>query len=140
MATRALITYYNQETKKYQTIYQHWDGNPEYLGRTLINHYHDENKIKEAISLGHASAINEKLEPVPEYLANKSFRELTEEENKEKYRYSVFYMRDMGEKNQNAIETTSFSEARQINMGAEFHYLWKNGVWEAFQGDRKIYM
>lgn len=132
MATRALITYYNQETKKYQTIYQHWDGYPEGLGKTLVNHYQDENKIKEMISLGHASSINEKLEPVPAHLVDKKTADLTEAERAEKYSYSTFYMRDMGETYQNAFETATFCRAQQINMGTEFHYLWKDGKWEAF--------
>ncbi len=55
MATRARI---GLELKdgSYISSYQHWDGYPGGLGYTLIDHWHNYDKVEEAISLGDASS------------------------------------------------------------------------------------
>jgi hypothetical protein len=61
MSTRGYIAI--KENDKYKTIYHHWDSYPEYLGKLLLKHYSDINKVKEAISKGDASLWKRNINP-----------------------------------------------------------------------------
>ena len=43
MATRAIIAYLSED-KELTTTYNHYDGYPDGLGKTLLNHYDDGSK------------------------------------------------------------------------------------------------
>lgn len=135
MATRALITYFDKEENKYHTIYQHWDGYPEELGEKLVKFYSDESKIRDMIALGHASCIQEKLDPVPEELREIPISSMTDEQMAVWYSHSQFYERDRGEEDQRAIKSHSFVQAQQIDRGQEYHYLYRDGKWQVFDSN-----
>jgi hypothetical protein len=65
MATRSSITAKNSlgETK---TIYCHFDGYYEGVGRMLVENYTDPEKIAKLIDLGSISILEAKVEPDPE--------------------------------------------------------------------------
>lgn len=62
MSTRsAIIT----KTKDgYQGVYCHSDGYLEGVGYTLRDHYSDDKKVKELISLGHLSVLGDRALPI----------------------------------------------------------------------------
>ena len=62
MSTRSLIC---KETpdNKYLGIYCHFDGYPEYVGKTLIKYYADSDKVEKLLALGDLSSLGERLAP-----------------------------------------------------------------------------
>ena len=61
MATRGYIAI--KENDKFKAIYHHWDSYPEHLGKLLLEHYSNVNKIKDAISHGDASLWAKNISP-----------------------------------------------------------------------------
>lgn len=61
MSTRCLIgiEYPNNE---YKYVYNHWDGYPEGVGVTLINHYNSNEKIQELLNRGDISSLGNSIE------------------------------------------------------------------------------
>jgi hypothetical protein len=61
MATRSLIgKYTNNNTWKY--IYCHWDGNPEYNGKVLIENYTTEEDVNKLLELGDLVSLGKFIE------------------------------------------------------------------------------
>ena len=58
MATRALIGYLD-DNKSFTTTYNHYDGNPEYLGKKLKEFYNSDLKAKEIANVGYISSVEE---------------------------------------------------------------------------------
>ena len=58
MATRALIGYLD-DSKVLTTTYNHYDGNPEYLGKKLKEFYNTDDLAKEIANTGYISSIEE---------------------------------------------------------------------------------
>lgn len=84
MGTRSLIS---METNgELKAIYCHYDGYKEGVGQTLFEHYQDEQKVRELVSLGDMSVLEKSIE-CPE---GHSFGTQIDG-------YSVFYGRDRGE-------------------------------------------
>ena len=66
MATRSNIGMeIKSENGQYQVVavYCHWDGYPEGLGKTLVDHYLDREKVKELIALGSLSYVEKEVKP-----------------------------------------------------------------------------
>lgn len=61
MSTRAYVVL-EVEKGKYEYIYSHSDGYPEYLGMVLQEHYSIYEKVRELINQGGASFIDETIE------------------------------------------------------------------------------
>ena len=61
MATRSFIAI--KENGSYRAVYQHFDSYPSCLGKLLLEHYSDADKVREAISLGDASYWDENIHP-----------------------------------------------------------------------------
>ena len=61
MATRGYIAI--KENDEPRAIYHHWDSYPSYLGKLLLEHYSNIDKIKEAISYGDASFWDKNISP-----------------------------------------------------------------------------
>jgi len=58
MATRALIGYLD-DSRSFTTTYNHYDGNPEYLGKKLKEFYNSDSKAKEIANVGYISSVEE---------------------------------------------------------------------------------
>ena len=58
MATRALIGYLD-DSRKLTTTYNHYDGNPEYLGKILKQHYNEDALAEKVANTGYISSISD---------------------------------------------------------------------------------
>jgi hypothetical protein len=105
MATRSRIAIENQDGTV-DSIYCHWDGYLEGVGKTLFNHY-DREKLEKLLELGDLSSLEETLE------------------------YTIAYHRDRGED----LHFKTFKDIEDLftngfNSTEEFIYcLNKDGVW-----------
>lgn len=67
MSTNSQIGIENADGK-IRSVYVHWDGHPRYLGKMLVEHYHDRERAEQLIELGSLSSVHERLAPkVDEY-------------------------------------------------------------------------
>lgn len=66
MATRSLIGM-NQGNGIIKTIYCHWDGYPEGVGATLVEHYNTPVKVNGLLELGDISSLGDTLEDTQAY-------------------------------------------------------------------------
>ena len=64
MSTHCAIFYQNEEGK-YQGVHVWFDGYIEYMGNLLLQHYNDEEKVKQIIELGHIYSLQESLNQCP---------------------------------------------------------------------------
>ena len=117
MATRSNIAIVNQD-KSISSIYCHWDGYPEYVGKMLLNHYNNVGIINELLDLGNLSQLCGKLYSTDIHTFDKP------EEG-----VCVAYGRERGEKNQEAIvfEDLGEFEDSASNSWADYQYLFDNG-------------
>ena len=94
------------------SVYHHWDGYPQWLGKTLREHYNTTEKVSELIDGGDMSlCLSEKDEPAPKYYSqhgedcpprvNTLKEYMTDKESGEEYhylwsqKYSSWVCRDM---------------------------------------------
>ena len=59
MATRALIGYLNDDGSTFVCTYNHYDGYPDGLGKTLKDHYNSDDKAEDVASTGYISYIDD---------------------------------------------------------------------------------
>ena len=90
MATRSFIGK-KLDDGKVRFIYCHWDGNPEYNGKILLEHY-NLNNIDKLLDLGDLSALGERINPIS---SEHSF-------SNPEWDTCIFYGRDRGESNVSA--------------------------------------
>jgi hypothetical protein len=109
MSTRALVGILNENMVTY--IYNHFDGYPECLGKTLVENYRTREIVEELLSFGDASYIEES--------ANKS----------------EFYMRDKGETDCEA-RVVGAQEYIEKEWFCDFKYLF-NGEWLVMEENDK---
>ena len=74
--------------KKVRFIYCHYDGYPEGVGRTLVNHYYSPFKVEQLIALGDLSALGEEIGEKHDFMSHVS----------EHPKWCLAYMRDRGER------------------------------------------
>lgn len=84
MSTNAGIHYV--KGNRLYSIYNHYDGYLDYVGKILHTHYRDEKKVQQLISLGDISILGERVEPIGEHSFEKAEKGTT-----------VAYHRDRGE-------------------------------------------
>ena len=58
MATRALIGYLDED-RNFTCTYNHYDGYPEGLGKSLLNHYDTNEKAKQIANTGYISSVDD---------------------------------------------------------------------------------
>lgn len=125
MSTRSYIL---KEIKKdeYVGAYCHWDGYPEGVGATLVEHYQDADKVAKLISLGSMSCLEKNIEPEEgeEHSFDHPAKNVT-----------VYYGRDRGETG-DAIKPKKFKNMNSAigyakGCWCEFVYLFtQEGVWK----------
>jgi hypothetical protein len=134
MGTRSLITIKTEENV-HKTIYCHWDGYVEGVGMTLIDHYNEQSKIEELISLGDISSLRENISPSSSTFNVKRNWETGEETPTSKEHsfesphenVTVFYGRDRGETNIEARVNKKYP--KHIDCGQDYEYLFRDGKW-----------
>jgi len=115
MATRSSITV--RTTKGYKTIYCHWDGYLEGVGKTLYTHFKKKAKIRQLIKSGDVSSLGEFIE-LP---SNHTFDDRV-------VGYTTFYGRDRGDKDSKAVEYSSLVEVMLENE-QEYNYFYNGYEW-----------
>ena len=103
------------------TSYHHWDGYPAGLGFNLVSHWDDAETLLQAIRLGDASNWGKRIAPKGEH----SF-------NAPEDGVNVYYGRDRGESNVDAVPFADFAdfEANWNMAGEEYAYcLRRDGTW-----------
>lgn len=118
MATRSNIAIVNED-KSISSIYCHWDGYPENVGRILLNHYTTSDIINELMDLGDLSQLCEKL-----YSDNNSHTF-----DKPQKGVCVAYGRDRGETGTNSRTFEDLGEFEHFGSGVDYQYLFEDGKW-----------
>ena len=124
MGTRARIARDNGDGTV-TSIYSHWDGYPDYLGKMLIEHYTEPAKIDALIALGDVSQVRAEV-AAPEGVAH-TF-------DKPQPNVTIAYGRDRDEKNvdcrTHAINDGDWEECNYLYTGGIWHYRgWGAKVW-----------
>jgi hypothetical protein len=117
MSTNSTIAIKN-ENGSFTSVYCHWDGYPEYVGRILALHFNTPEKIRELLALGTIS----QLAPDISCPDGHSF------ENPVKG-HAVFYGRDRGEPNIQAKTYGTYIDLLKRD-GREYNYFYMDGQWE----------
>lgn len=117
MATRSGIGALNPDGTV-ESVYCHWDGGPEWVGRVLATNYTAPAKVRALLAHGNISSIG------PEIGERHPFNEPNET-------VCTFYGRDRGDARQAARhhETPDAFYAWAKGSGAEFVYLYTPGGW-----------
>lgn len=127
MATRSRIGLMLEDgTIKHS--YCHFDGYPTGVGHTLVEHYSDIDQIKELLSFGDMSFLTPKVNPEGEHSFNKPEDGVT-----------VFYSRDRGESDVDAV-TTSKDEYHSVKYSSciDYLYLFSGGHWWVYDNFDKL--
>ena len=132
MGTRSRIGIKNQDGT-IDSIYCHWDGYPSHNGVILNEHYNEEARVRELISLGSLSSLSPAISP--EEGTEHSF-------NSPQEGVCVFYGRDRGEQE---VEPRQDSNVKAFMDKAgqsweEWMYLFnpENGQWEVAEAGDKV--
>ena len=120
MGTRGLIAIENSDGT-FTSIYTHWDSYPSNNGKILLEHYTNENKVQNLMSLGNLSILGSEIGNKHDF----------EKHNSDKRTDCLAYGRDRGENDTNAAISDSRKALTSLanNYSAEFLYLFSNGVW-----------
>ena len=104
------------------SVYHHYDGYPEWLGRILTTHYNTKDKVTELIDGGDMSSCwtNERWSGVNEY-GGQMKEETTE--------YAPQYYSQRGEDCPPRLDA---HWGDFINNGEEYGYIFKNGEWVCY--------
>jgi hypothetical protein len=116
MATRSAIGI-RLNNGKIKAVYCHYDGYPEGVGKTLLEHYDGKTNATKLISLGDISVLDKSMSKPAGHTFNKRVEG-----------YSVFYGRDRGEKNTRAKIYDSVKDIFD-NLGSEYVYVLENNQW-----------
>lgn len=119
MGTRSRIGVMHGNNCK--SIYVHWDGYIDGVGRTLLEHYNSP-KANNLVALGDVSSLAENID-IPEGVEH-SF-------NNPNKNITVFYGRDRGETGTDFKTDTSFEAFLERADGccAEYYYIMRDGEW-----------
>lgn len=108
------------------SIYQHWDGYPEWTGRILNTHYTNKEKVSELIDGGDCSSIWTKDRWTGKQLAPYVI------EQKESKEYGPQHYSGRGEDCPPRLDADLCEYLLAINA-EEYHYLFRNGEWICYE-------
>lgn len=125
MATRSTIGMIQKDGTTIRSIYCHWDGYPDGVGKMLQNFYSDEEKINRLLSMGDISSLDQQIGSPTE---NNPFDNRTEG-------MTTFYKRDRGEDGVDALVHANVEEWLGFREGSwcEWGYLWDGTSWNTFK-------
>lgn len=115
MATRSRIGI-KRPDGTVKSIYCHFDGYPEGVGKVLLENYQSEEKITQLISLGDLSSLGAEIGEKTDFMNPKDGQ-------------CVAYMRDRGEEGCGAICEFTESSYTKPDKLIDYKYLWKDGSW-----------
>lgn len=133
MATRSTITV---KTKKgtYKTVYCHWDGYPEHVGKILMEYYSKYKTAIQLVNLGDISSLGRHIKPTSKSFhnrfdfdsgkyvrTNKPHTFDSKHEN-----VTCFYIRDRQEKD---CKTREYKTYTSEDSWQCYEYLLENGQW-----------
>lgn len=120
MATRSRIGMVRESDGKIVSVYCHYDGYPNHVGKLLLEVYNTPEKITELLSYGDMSSLYGKIGEKHDF----------EMEQRGPDKVCTFYHRDRGEDLVIGEHKTQkdFLESGK-NCCAEYVYLFKNGKW-----------
>lgn len=130
MSTRSTIAKVQEDGQTIRSIYCHFDGYPEYVGKVLQENYTDMNKIDQLLALGDISVLDREIgEAQTDAFIAPDF---TRKEG-----YCLAYGRDGGEPGIDALVHANENEWLGFRKGSwcEYGYLWNDGSWHTFQID-----
>ena len=123
MSTHAFIAKKVDENS-YRTIYCHWDGYLEWVGRILVEDYNTQEKVNRLLDLGDISILYSKLDPDPR--CPHSF-------DNPQPGVTIAYGRDRKEKGTDARIKT-FADLADRNHGICYVYVYtEDKGWQYFQ-------
>ena len=132
MATRSVIAKLDSKTKKIKAVYCHNDGYLSNNGKILDQHYQDEDKVDELLAHGDVSSLDENIgEKI-------NFDDI---ELRRKNKQCMFYDRDRGEKNREAITLKNETELLEHAFeycDAEYVYMFAYGSWYVYDNSNAI--
>jgi hypothetical protein len=114
MGTRSRIALHNPALGgAFTSIYVHWDGYPEGVGATLLEHYKDEDTVRRLLSHGDMSS----LEDTPEASGAGAYK-------------------NRGETGVDARHSANLSQLSELTQdcGGEYLYVFKEGQWYVGEG------
>lgn len=124
MATRSTISILNADGSV-QTVYCHWDGFLEGVGKILLENYNTKEAVEKLISGGAISSlgtyVSDEQEPFDRVLDGPD--------------YTVFYSY-RGE-DQPAETFSSFDEYEEKHQFEEFDYIFTDNMWSVFISDKQ---
>jgi len=132
MATRSAIAVMHGDRVK--GCYIHWDGYPEGVGATLINHY-DVIKANQLVALGNVSSLDAEIGVQHPFSSLES--DLSRDEYDGLYgNMTTFYGRDRGEDGQECLSLASIEAFvnHYERMGCEYFYVIQDHVWKYTTG------
>lgn len=103
------------------SVYHHWDGYPDWLGKRLVENYSDENKLREVMNGGDMSSIE----------SDRTWNSTTREPQ-------PLYYKERGENcpAKMSLNLSVYHEHAK-DCGAEFWYLFHDGKWTCYQEKRE---
>jgi hypothetical protein len=123
MATRSYIGK-QQSDGTIRSVYCHWDGYPDGVGKTLVKFYTDEQNVDALIDMGDISSL------APEIGLRNSFDHRDDN-------FCVFYTRDRGEELQVDVHE-NFKEYLKSAYSVDYTYLFVDQKWKCFDGVKEI--
>jgi hypothetical protein len=112
----------------FNTIYCHWNGNPEYMLPMLRENYNSLELATKLISFGDASIIKKKLEP-------ETYHHTFDNPDED---VCVFYHRDRGEE-WFRCSSACFTQEHLFQQPVTYFYIFEDGEWNAYHKDgRKV--
>ena len=119
MSTRSYIAMKTGDNA-YKTVYCPWDGYLSYNGVLLYEIYNTKEMVEKLLDLGCISSLKEKLYP------EEGSKHCFETPDKD---VTVFYGRDRGEKDQEAVILTK-EQLTDPHSWIEYIYVFDNGKWQ----------
>lgn len=125
MSTRSAIGWYDPTLKTGMSVYCHWDGYPSGVGRTLLDYYNDESRVKSLVSLGDLSYVERYLSQ--EEYSSSYFVKSDARPHSFDYPWphvTVAYGRDRGEDNVDAHVWNYVDSVTDLLSSMEKRYDW----------------
>jgi len=142
MSTSSRIGVVNDD-QTITSIYCHFDGYPEGVGATLLEHWTDPAKVRALIALGDISVLREEVGEkhdfdwqLPYFSINAGAKERAALDADPRSKWTMAYGRDRGEKGTRAKKSANLSAFRSLgdNSNAEYTYLFIDGQWNCWDG------
>ena len=140
MSTRCRIGIKNQD-ETITSIYCHYDGYPEHVGKILVENYKDETKIRKLMELGDISSLG--TEPVAnprawEIFNQKDFSKYSEWFKKVHPDNMCDTYKTRGEKGCDAITSETLADYYKLtdDCSGEYVYLFEDNSWYVTESEK----